>query len=87
MRNSGLWVCKQGMVLEALKVLRAMVGVNLVPGRELGTWVYRRLLREARIKEAMELNQALGLVKYVGGDEAVKKVLVLLDDMIAIWTD
>jgi pentatricopeptide repeat protein len=79
--------CKQGMVLEALKVLRAMVGVNLVPGRELGTWVYRRLLREARIKEAMELNQALGLVKYVGGDEAVKKVLVLLDDMIAIWTD
>jgi hypothetical protein len=63
------------------------VGVNLVPGRELGTWVYRRLLREAKIKEAMELNQALGLVKDVGGDEAVKKVLVLLDDMIAIWTD
>jgi len=45
------------------------------------------LLREAKIKEAMELNQALGLVKDVGGDEAVKKVLVLLDDMIAIWTD
>jgi hypothetical protein len=75
------------MVLEALKVLRAMVGVNLVPGRELGTWVYRCLLREARIKEAMELNQALGLVKDVGGDEAVKKVLVLLNDMISIWTD
>jgi hypothetical protein len=61
--------------------------VNLVPGRELGTWVYRCLLREARIKEAMELNQALGLVKDVGGDEAVKKVLVLLNDMISIWTD
>ncbi|KAE7996562.1 hypothetical protein FH972_001274 [Carpinus fangiana] len=29
--------CKQGIVLEALKVLRAMVGVNLVPGRDLGT--------------------------------------------------
>ncbi|XP_059440109.1 pentatricopeptide repeat-containing protein At4g11690-like [Corylus avellana] len=79
--------CKQGMVLEALKVLRAMLGVNLVPGRDLGTWVYRGLLREARIKEALELNEALGLVKDVGGDEAVKKALGLLDHMIALWTD
>jgi pentatricopeptide repeat protein len=79
--------CKQGIVLEALKVLRAMVGVNLVPGRDLGTWVYRGLLREARIKDALELNEALGLVKDVVGDEAVKKVLGLLDHMIVLWTD
>jgi pentatricopeptide repeat protein len=79
--------CKQAMVLEALKVLRAMVGVNLVPGRDMGTWVYKGLLREARIKEALELNEALGLVKDVGGDEAVKKVLGLLDHMIVLWTN
>jgi pentatricopeptide repeat protein len=75
--------CKQGIVLEALKFLRAMVGVNLVPGRDLGTWVYRGLLREARIKEALELNEALGLVKDVG-DAVVKKVLGLLDHMIVL---
>ena len=79
--------CNLGIVLEALKVLRTMVGVNLVPGRDLGTWVYRGLLREARIKEALELIEALGLVKDVVGDEAVKKVLGLLDHMIVLWTD
>jgi pentatricopeptide repeat protein len=79
--------CRIGMVLEALKVLREMVGVNLVPEREFAKWVYRGLLREARIKEAMELNEALGLVWDVGGDEAMKKVLGLLDCMIGNWIE
>ncbi|GMY35070.1 pentatricopeptide repeat-containing protein At3g22470, mitochondrial-like [Fagus crenata] len=69
--------CRIGMVLEALKVLRQMFG----------KWVYRGLLREARIKEAMELNEALGLVWDVGGDEAMKKVLGLLDCMIGNWIE
>ena len=75
------------MVFEALRVLREMVGVNLVPGRDLGKWVYRGLLREARIREAMELNEALGLVWDVSGDEAMKKVLGLLDHLIGNWTE
>ncbi|KAL4614363.1 hypothetical protein ACB092_07G049100 [Castanea dentata] len=79
--------CRKGMVFEALKVLRGMVGVNLVPGRDLGKWVYRGLLREARIREAMELNEALGLVLDVSGDEAMKKVLGLLDHIIGNWTE
>ena len=79
--------CRKGMVFEALKVLREMVGVNLVPGRDLGKWVYRGLLREARIREAMELNEALGLVLDVNGDEAMKKVLGLLDHIIGNWTE
>lgn len=79
--------CRNGMVLEALKVLRSMVAVNLVPGRVLRKWVYRGLLREARIKEAVELNEALVWVEDGGGDETVKKVVELFEKMIAVWTD
>ncbi|XP_041027386.1 pentatricopeptide repeat-containing protein At1g52620-like [Juglans microcarpa x Juglans regia] len=79
--------CRNGMILEALKVLRAMVGVNLVPERGFGNWVYRGLLREARIGEALELNEALGSIKEIGGDVAVKNVGKVLDHMISIWTD
>ncbi|KAF5472213.1 hypothetical protein F2P56_008950 [Juglans regia] len=77
--------CKNGMILEALKVLRAMVGVNLVP--ETGNWVYRGLLREARIEEALKLNEALGSIMDIGGDVAVKNVGKVLDHMISKWTD
>ncbi|KAB1221573.1 hypothetical protein CJ030_MR2G027114 [Morella rubra] len=79
--------CRNGMVLEALKVLRSMVAVNLVPGRVLRKWVYRGLLREARIKEAVELNEALVWVEDGSGDETVKKVVELFEQMIAVWTD
>ncbi|KAL6201734.1 hypothetical protein ACLB2K_025446 [Fragaria x ananassa] len=33
--------CRNGMVLEALNVLRAMLGANIVPGCGLRKWVYR----------------------------------------------
>ncbi|KAI5332401.1 hypothetical protein PRUPE_4G119000 [Prunus persica] len=82
--------CKNGMVLEALKVLRAMLSTNIVPGCDLKKWVYKVLLREARIKEAVELNEALGCVgDREKGDESecVKKVLALLDHMIGNWAE
>ncbi|KAM1383823.1 hypothetical protein ACFX2F_036114 [Malus domestica] len=82
--------CRKGMVCEGLKVLRAMLGANIVPGGGVRKWVYRGLLREARIKEAVELNEALGCVRVgANGDESegVKKVLALLDHMIFSCTD
>ncbi|XP_004293884.1 PREDICTED: uncharacterized protein LOC101299936 [Fragaria vesca subsp. vesca] len=78
--------CRNGMVLEALNVLRAMLGVNIVPGCDLRKWVYRGLLREARIKEALELNKALDCVGD-GESEGFRKVLALLDHMIDSWTE
>ena len=77
--------CRNGFVFEALKVLRSMVGANMVPSCYLKEWVYRALLRKARIKEAMELNDALG---YASADEeGLKRTSGLLDHMIANWTD
>ncbi|KAK6911337.1 Pentatricopeptide repeat [Dillenia turbinata] len=77
--------CRLGLGLEALKVLRVMLNAGLVPGRDLRSRVYRILLREARIKEAKELNEGLGCVG--GGDEGTKKVLALLDHVIENWTE
>ncbi|KAJ8545027.1 hypothetical protein K7X08_017610 [Anisodus acutangulus] len=51
--------CKNDMVVEGLRVLRMMVFGNLKVGGEVRMWVYRSLLREARIKEAQEVNEAL----------------------------
>ncbi|KAM1094298.1 hypothetical protein ACFX2B_009195 [Malus domestica] len=82
--------CRKRMVCEGLKVLRAMLGANIVLRGDGRKWVYRGLLREARIKEAVELNEALGCVRVgANGDESegVKKVLALLDHMIFSCTD
>ncbi|KAM2566203.1 hypothetical protein TB1_008739 [Malus domestica] len=82
--------CRKWMVCEGLKILKAMLGVNIVPGGDGGKWVYRGLLREARIKEAVELNEVLGCGRVgANGDESegVKKVLALLDHMIFSCTN
>ncbi|GMN49565.1 hypothetical protein TIFTF001_018724 [Ficus carica] len=73
--------CRNGMVLESLKVLRAFVSSNDgAPrgGGELGRLVCRGLLREARVWEAAELSQALD-----GRDE----VSQVLDRIIENWTE
>lgn len=74
--------CRNGMVLEALKVLRAMAAANVEPRGGLRKLVYRGLLREARVREAMELNAALEF----DCDEGRKKAFVLLDRMIENWS-
>ncbi|KAM1789754.1 hypothetical protein ACFX12_033882 [Malus domestica] len=78
------------MVREGLKFLRAMLGANIVPRGGVRKWAYRGLLRKDRIKEAVELNEALGWVGLGANDdesEGVKKVLALLDHMIFSCTD
>lgn len=72
-------LCRTGLVLEGLMVLRDMVKANLRPGERLKERIFRSLLREARIREAMELNEALC---RVGNG----KVLDLLDLLIRNWT-
>ncbi|GER32438.1 pentatricopeptide repeat (PPR) superfamily protein [Striga asiatica] len=74
--------CKRGMSLDSLRVLQVMAGGDLVIGREIRMWVYRGLLREARVKEALDLNAALDC-----GTLGSKEVVDLLDKMIANWVD
>lgn len=76
--------CRNGSIFEALRVLKDMLSVNLVPGEGLRNKVYRSLLREARIKEAKVLNEALGCLGD-GGENV--KVLGLLDQIIADWRE
>ncbi|XP_028752854.1 pentatricopeptide repeat-containing protein At4g11690-like [Neltuma alba] len=75
--------CRKGFVLEGLKVLRAMVGANTAPTCDSKDCVYRGLLRQARIKEAKELNDAFGCVDVAG----LKRISLLLENMIAEWKD
>nr|XP_009772607.1 PREDICTED: uncharacterized protein LOC104222965 isoform X1 [Nicotiana sylvestris]XP_016509262.1 PREDICTED: uncharacterized protein LOC107826749 [Nicotiana tabacum] len=77
--------CKNGMVVEGLKVLRMMVVGNLKVGDEVRMCVYRSLLREARIKEAQELNEALKCAE--NGDKGNEEVVALLDSVISDWIE
>ncbi|KAJ6428549.1 hypothetical protein OIU84_023883 [Salix udensis] len=52
-------LCETGWVLEGLKVLKDMVSVGFLPVGRLKERVYRSLLREARVREAVELDKAL----------------------------
>lgn len=78
-------LCGNGMVLECLKAVGKMVGVGFVPDPELRMRVFRGLLREARIKEAQELNEGLGCIG--SGGEGAQKVVALLDHMITNWEE
>ncbi|XP_057767664.1 uncharacterized protein LOC130987960 isoform X1 [Salvia miltiorrhiza] len=81
--------CRNGMMLESLRVLRVMAGENLVIGDEIRVCIHRGLLREARVREALELNAALG--SYTPGSDGStcvpEKVVHLLDQMIANWVE
>ncbi|XP_049385489.1 uncharacterized protein LOC125849447 [Solanum stenotomum] len=77
--------CKNDMVVEGLKVLRMMVVGDLKVGGEVRMWVYRSLLREARIKEAQELNEALKCVE--NGEKGNEEVVALLDNIISNWIE
>ncbi|KAG6791460.1 hypothetical protein POTOM_000581 [Populus tomentosa] len=80
-------LCEIGWVLEGLKVLKDMVSVGFLPIGGLKERVYRSLLSEARVKEAVELDKALcDCFEDVGG-EGDKKVIDLLDSLIRNWSD
>lgn len=82
---SHLRVCVCGrneMVFESLKVLRAVMMAGSYEDfrcSDTGKLVYRALLREARVREAEDLREALE------GNEA-KNVLLLIDRIIEDWT-
>lgn len=81
--------CRNGMMLESLRVLRVMAGEDLVIGDEIRVRVYRGLLREARVREALELNAELGSCSpgSDGGTPVSEKLVHLLDQMIANWVE
>ncbi|KAK2635034.1 hypothetical protein Ddye_029826 [Dipteronia dyeriana] len=79
-------LCREGMVFEALRILKDMVSGGLVVSGGLRERVFRSLLREAKVKEAQELDAALEFFGD-GGGEGLKKVLDLLDRMIVSWTE
>ncbi|WOG89534.1 hypothetical protein DCAR_0208772 [Daucus carota subsp. sativus] len=77
--------CRSGALLESLRAIRLLVGSGFVPGPDLRTQVYGALLRVAMIKEAQELSEAFsGCTRNGGGG---KKVVSLLDNMIACWVE
>ncbi|KAF5199362.1 hypothetical protein FRX31_011046 [Thalictrum thalictroides] len=80
-------LCRNYMTVEALRVVKKMVEDKVEVGSDLRDWVYRSLLREARIMEANELNEALNCDLVNGGDEDLQKVLGLLEQMINNWTE
>ncbi|KAL5578444.1 hypothetical protein UlMin_020143 [Ulmus minor] len=80
--------CRNAMVVEALKVLRAMAAANVAPCGGLKMVVCRGLLKEAKIREAVELNGALDRVRDGDGDEGLnKKLLEVLDRIIENWME
>ncbi|KAL5972492.1 hypothetical protein ACLOJK_039296 [Asimina triloba] len=79
--------CRNGKTLEALKVLKGMVGEGVVPGEEARRWVYRSLLREARVREAVELDAALGRVGEGDNSEDKKAAFELIDGMVRDWRE
>lgn len=81
--------CMNGMILESLRVLRVMASENLVIGDEIRLCVYKGLLMEARVREALELNAALGrcTLGSDGGTSGSEEVMDLLDKMIANWVE
>lgn len=81
--------CMNEMTLESLRVLRVMASENLVIGDEIRVCVYRGLLREARVREALDLNAALSRCTpgSDGGTSGSEEVMDLLDKMIANWIE
>ncbi|KAL7152705.1 hypothetical protein ABFS83_04G116000 [Erythranthe nasuta] len=82
--------CRNRMILDSIRVLRFMGSENLVIGSEIRVLVYRGLLREARVTDALEMNDALdcgGTLGFDGCTSNSKEVVDLLDRVIANWVE
>ncbi|XP_020976611.1 uncharacterized protein LOC107639096 [Arachis ipaensis] len=87
-------LCRNGFVFEGLSAARDMVvageGVASSCGG-LREWIYRGMLKEARVEDAVELNDAiLGFEKCGGSDdeeESKERVLAVLERVIARWNE
>lgn len=82
-----LGLCRKGMILDGLKVFRNMIGSSLVPDCDLRNRVFRSLLREALIGEAMELNETLDCDGHRINSDRLRKVSELLNRIITNWIE
>ncbi|ERN14920.1 uncharacterized protein LOC18443199 [Amborella trichopoda] len=76
------------MGFEALRVVRFMVGNSAIPGPDSWGLVLRCLLREARVREAQELNEAfVGCVHKEGGTlvNGLEKLAKVIDRVLNDW--
>uniref|UniRef100_A0A1D1YE23 Pentatricopeptide repeat-containing protein At1g31920 n=1 Tax=Anthurium amnicola TaxID=1678845 RepID=A0A1D1YE23_9ARAE len=76
-------LCRHGKTLEALRVLRQMVdgcGFEVVVASDVTACVHSSLLREARIRDAQELDRA-----FAGAGE--EEPMEVLDRIIHNWQD
>ncbi|XP_023000755.1 pentatricopeptide repeat-containing protein At3g22470, mitochondrial-like [Cucurbita maxima] len=80
-------LCRKGMVLDALKILKNMIDSNLVPDYDLRSWVCMCLLREAMIGEATELSETLNSIADRNISDHLRKVSELLDRVINNWIE
>ena len=74
-------------MFEGLVAMRDMVVGKLVPCCGSREWVYRGLLREARVEEAVQLNDALLGLERGGDEEGRERVLMVLERIIAGWNE
>lgn len=75
---------KIGRPLEAVKVVREMIGDGITAGNELRGVIYRALLMDARVDEARELEEVLKKVAEEGGVAAARE---FVDRMIKNWEE
>ncbi|MED6160833.1 hypothetical protein PIB30_054980 [Stylosanthes scabra] len=89
-------LCRNGFVFEGLSAARDMVLAGEFVAACCGglrEWLYRGMLKEARVEDAVELNDAiLGFEKCAGSgsddeEEAKEKVLAVLERVIAHWNE
>ncbi|KAJ4838720.1 hypothetical protein Tsubulata_023242 [Turnera subulata] len=80
-------LCRAGWVLEALRVLRDMLALGFVPVGGLRERVYRSLLMEARVKQAVDLDKALCSCAGDANADSVKNAIALLDSIIEDWSE
>ncbi|KAJ8630463.1 hypothetical protein MRB53_023786 [Persea americana] len=84
-RGFVLGFCRNGWTLEALKALRKMVGEEMVPREDLRECIFKSLLREARVREAMEIDAALDCIRE--GERESQAAAELIDGMVCGWRD
>ncbi|KAK7329381.1 hypothetical protein VNO77_23544 [Canavalia gladiata] len=80
-------LCSNGLLLDALKALGDMLDTHAssVPSSHSKDSVYRALLREARVNQALEFNAALKSLSTDG--EGKERVLLLLQRLVAQFTE
>lgn len=81
-------LCRDGFLLQAIGAFRDMVGgahTEFGSCVDCGQWLYRGLLSQARVNQAMDLNAAL--LSLARDTREKGRVLHVLDTIIADWME